>query len=88
MRRDADLPYVTTNATNNFGHSGIFVEGADVTIQGLEIGPNAAVRQQDASRSWRRLHAAVLQDQHSGWRGAVYFNDWLYDDDTATSQRS
>lgn len=33
---------VTTNATNNFGFSGIFVEAAGTTIQGLEIGPNAA----------------------------------------------
>ncbi|MBI5089118.1 MAG: hypothetical protein HZB15_09755, partial [Actinobacteria bacterium] len=33
---------VTTNATNNFGYSGIFVEAANTTIQGLEIGPNTA----------------------------------------------
>lgn len=31
---------ITTNATNNFGFSGIFVEGANVVIQGLEIGDN------------------------------------------------
>jgi nitrous oxidase accessory protein NosD len=48
---DADVPItsaagvqatVTTNATNNFGYSGIFVEAANTTIRGIEIGPNAA----------------------------------------------
>ena len=31
---------INTNATNNFGYSGIFVEAADTTIRGVEIGPN------------------------------------------------
>ena len=31
---------ITTNATNNFGTGGIFVEAAGTTIQGVEIGPN------------------------------------------------
>lgn len=33
---------ITTNATNNFGYSGIFVEAANTTLQGVELGPNAA----------------------------------------------
>ncbi len=33
---------ITTNATNNFGTDGIFVEAADTTIQGVKIGPNDA----------------------------------------------
>ena len=36
------LATVTTHATNNFGYSGTFVEGENVTIVGLRIGPNAA----------------------------------------------
>ena len=31
---------INTDATNNFGTDGIFVEAADTTIQGVEIGPN------------------------------------------------
>lgn len=31
---------ITTDATNNFGTDGIFVEAADTTIQGVKIGPN------------------------------------------------
>jgi|GEM_PF-7066750 len=31
---------ITTNATNTFGYSGIFVEGNNFTIQGVEIGNN------------------------------------------------
>lgn len=39
---NATLATITTNATNNFGTDGIFVEAADTTIQGVEIGPNDA----------------------------------------------
>ena len=31
---------VNTNATNSFGYSGVFVEAANTTIQGLAFGPN------------------------------------------------
>lgn len=31
---------ITTNATNSFGYSGIFVEAANTTIQGVTVGPN------------------------------------------------
>ncbi|MBK5331278.1 MAG: hypothetical protein JJD93_04870, partial [Ilumatobacteraceae bacterium] len=37
---NATLATITTNATNNFGYDGIFVEAADTTIQGVKIGPN------------------------------------------------
>ncbi|MDX1993757.1 MAG: right-handed parallel beta-helix repeat-containing protein, partial [bacterium] len=33
--------FITTNATNNFGLSGIFVDGDNVTLQGLGFGDNA-----------------------------------------------
>src|SRR5262249_9632332 len=34
------VAHITTNATNNFGYSGVFVEGDNVTIRGLAIGNN------------------------------------------------
>lgn len=38
----ATLATINTNATNNFGTSGIFVEANNTTIRGVKIGPNAA----------------------------------------------
>lgn len=38
----ATLATINTNATNNFGTSGIFVEAANTTIQGVTIGPNTS----------------------------------------------
>ncbi len=38
----ATLATINTQATNNFGTSGVFVEAANTTIQGVAIGPNAA----------------------------------------------
>ena len=34
------LATINTNATNNFGYSGIFIEANNTTIQGVSIGPN------------------------------------------------
>jgi hypothetical protein len=39
---NATLATITTNATNNFGYDGIFIEAANTTIQGVKIGPNDA----------------------------------------------
>ena len=36
----ATLATINTDATNNFGTSGIFVEAANTTIQGVTVGPN------------------------------------------------
>ena len=78
MPDDADLPYVTTNATNTFGYSGIFVEGAGVTIQGLEIGPNTPSDNKTievvGDAFTLRYSKTSIPDG-----GAVYLNDWLYD---------
>ena len=38
----ATLATINTDATNNFGYDGIFVEAADTTIQGVKIGPNVS----------------------------------------------
>ena len=72
------LPYITTNATNNFGYSGIFIQGDDVTLSGLMIGPNAPSDNKTIE---------VIGDNFSLLNsnlavpggGSLYFNDWRYD---------
>jgi parallel beta-helix repeat protein len=76
----AVLARVNTNATNGFGPSGIFVDAANITVQGLEIGTNA---------SGQNKTIEVIADnftlQHSYINdpdGSVYINDF-----TATGNR-
>ena len=80
----ATAAYVTTNATNSFGASGIFVEGNGVTITGFKIGPNAGGENKTIevigdSFSLKYSHFIV-----SGG-GSVYLNDWRYDAATDVS---
>ena len=78
------LPYITTNATNNFGYSGIFIQGDDVTLSGLMIGPNAPSDNKTIE---------VIGDNFSLLNsnlavpggGSLYLNDWRYDAGTNTS---
>lgn len=83
---DYNLPgaYVTTNATNNFGASGIFVEGDNVTIAGLRIGPNTPG---DNKTIEIIGDGFTLKDSHVDvpGGGSVYFNDWQFDTGTDTS---
>lgn len=70
---------INTNATNNFGYSGIFVEADRVTLQGLKIGPNApsdnkTIEVIGDAFTLRHNHVAVP----SG--GSVYINDWRFND--------
>jgi len=76
----AVLATVNTNATNTFGYSGIFVEGDNVTIQGLRIGPNTPGNNKTIEVigdgfTLRDVHLAVTAPGF----GAVYFGDWRYD---------
>ncbi len=79
-----DLPYITTNATNNFGASGIWVEGENVTIQGFEIGPNIP-----GDNKTFEIVADGFTLKYSNLSipggGSVYLGDWLYDAGTSTS---
>jgi hypothetical protein len=79
-----DLPYITTNATNSFGASGIWVEGDDVTIQGFEIGPNIP-----GDNKTIEIVADGFTVKYSNFSipdgGAVYLGDWFYDAGTSTS---
>lgn len=80
----AGLPYITTNATNNFGASGFWVEGDNVTVQGFEIGPNLP-----GDNKTFEVVADGFALRYSNFSipggGAVYFGDWLYNAVTETS---
>jgi hypothetical protein len=76
--------YITTNATNNFGYSGIFVEGDDVTIAGLRIGPNTP---SDNKTIEIIGDGFTLRDSHVDvpGGGSVYFGDWQFNTGADTS---
>ncbi|MBP6786319.1 MAG: hypothetical protein KA170_01920 [Candidatus Promineofilum sp.] len=72
---------ITTNATNNFGTSGIFVEADDVTISGLEIGPNTPGENKTIEiigNNFTLKNSFVSGDGIDG--GYPYVDDWRYDD--------
>ena len=75
---------VTTNATNNFGPSGIFVEGDDVTLSGVRILPNVGGDNKtiEVIGDNFSLEASVI-DVPGG--GSVYLNDWRFDSDANES---
>lgn len=84
IRRVRDVQaFVTTNATNNFGYSGIFVEADGVTLQGLDIGPNTPGSNKtiEVIGDDFTLRACDLSDP----TGSVYLNDWRFDEDSDTS---
>ncbi len=66
---------VTTNATNSFGHSGIFVEADDTTIRGIEIGPNTPGNNKTDRSRRRRIHAAGRRHQRADG-GAIYLSEF------------
>lgn len=72
---------ITTNATNNFGYSGIFVEADDVTITGLEIGPNTPGEDKTIEIIGNNFALTNCFMSGDGVDGAIpYVNDWRYDD--------
>ena len=75
--------YVTTNATNNFGPSGIFVEGDGVTISGLDIGTNSAGQNKTIEVIGDGFTLADCDVTDVG--GSLYFNDWRFDEGGNTS---
>lgn len=76
--------FVTTDATNNFGYSGIFVEGDDVTLSGLDLGENEAGLNKtiEVIGDGFALFDCVLSDP---WGASVYLNDWRFDELNDTS---
>jgi len=75
--------YVTTNATNGFGPSGIFVEGDGVTICGLDIGTNSAGQNKTIEVIGDDF--SLLDCNVSDAGGSLYINDWRFDAGTDTS---
>ncbi len=82
------LAEVTTNATNNFGVSGIFVEGDNVTVQGLKILDNIVSGQPTNNKTFEILGDAFALKYSQiavSDGGAVYFGDWRFNTTTNTS---
>src|SRR6185436_5562655 len=76
--------YITTNATNNFGASGIFVQGDHVTLAGLHIGPNIP----GDNKTLEIIgDGFTLKDSHVDvpGGGSVYLDDWQFDTINNTS---
>ncbi|MCX5762945.1 MAG: right-handed parallel beta-helix repeat-containing protein [Gemmatimonadetes bacterium] len=67
---------INTNATNNFGASGIFVDAANTTIQGVKIGPNASGDNKtiEVIADNFTLQYATTAIPDGG--GSIYINDW------------
>lgn len=83
LKNDGTLPSsnaeatvnLTTNATNNFGPSSIFVEGDNVTISGLKIGNNASGENKTIEiigDNFNLNNSQILVDGG----GSIYFNGW------------
>jgi parallel beta-helix repeat protein len=78
------LATVNTNATNNFGPSGIFVEADNITLQGLRIGTNSAGQNKtiEVIGDAFTLKNSEINDPE----GSVYINDFRFDAGTNTSR--
>jgi hypothetical protein len=78
------LATVNTNATNNFGPSNIFVEGDNITLQGLRFGTNSAGLNKtiEVIGDNFTLRNSDIADPE----GSVYINDFRFDSGTNTSR--
>jgi hypothetical protein len=74
---------ITTNASNDFGPSGIFVEGDSVTLAGLGIGANSAGQNKTIEIIGDDFTMTDCDISDLG--GSVYFGDWQFDTGTDTS---
>lgn len=74
---NASAPFILTNATNSFGTSGIFVQGDNVVIDGVRVGPNAPGDNKTIEVIGENFTLAdSVIDVPGG--GSVYINDWRY----------
>ncbi len=73
---DANAPYITTNSTSNFGPSGVWVQGNNVVIDGVRIGPNSP----DENKTIEIVgdNFALEDSKIDVPGGSVYFNDSRY----------
>ena len=74
---------IETNSTAGFGPDGIFVQGDNITIAGVEIGTNCCGQNKtiEIIGDGFTLKDNFVSDQ---W-GSIYFGDWQFDTDTNTS---
>jgi hypothetical protein len=75
--------FITTVATNDFGPSGTFVEGDNVTLQGLSFGKNAPVQNKtiEVIGDNFTLEDSDIADQ----LGSVFISDFRFDESSNTS---
>jgi hypothetical protein len=74
---------INTNATNNFGPSGFFIEGDNVTVAGVRVGTNASGQNKTIEVIGNNF---TLKDcDIADLDGSVYLNDWRFDTGTTTS---
>jgi uncharacterized cupredoxin-like copper-binding protein len=69
--------FITTNATNNFGASGVFVEGDDVTMTGLQFENNKPSNNKVIEVIGDNF--MLIDSVLNAASGAVYLNDWQFD---------
>ncbi len=74
---------ITTNATNDFGTDGMFVDADGVTISGVIISTNAGGTNKTLEVAGDDL--TLKNSQVNDNEGSIYFNDWRYDAGTNTS---
>ncbi len=75
--------HVTTNSTANFGPDGVFVQGDNVTIQGLDIGQNTGGGNKTLEVLGNGF--SFVDNTISDDAGSLYFNDARFDSGTDTS---
>lgn len=68
---------ITTDATNSFGPSAVFVQGDGVTLSGLGIGANVSGLNKTIEVIGDGF--ALLNSDISDLQGSVYINDFRYD---------
>ena len=68
---------ITTDATNSFGPSAIFVQGDGVTLSGLGIGANASGLNKTIEVIGDNF--ALLHSDISDLQGSIYINDFRFD---------
>lgn len=73
----AALATITTNATNDFGPSGVFVEGDGVTIAGVIVGTNTAGQNKTIEVIGDAFTLKDSQVNDPG--GSLYVNDFRFD---------
>lgn len=72
----ATLATINTDATNNFGTSGIFVEADSTTIQGVTVGPNVSGDNKTIEVVADDFTLQYANTSIPGGGGSIYINDF------------